>query len=101
MHLSSSRHRTRNMLPGTPLSLDWGSGRCRGKAIVVGSEHALVLSPERLNPGTLLDISNEGTGETARFSVAWCSTPDVDGRCKLGLKIVDDETDPAPGSKPH
>jgi len=101
MHLSSSRHPTRNMVPGTPLNLDWGRGRCRAKAIVVGVEHALVLSPQTLSPGTCLEIENDDTGEKARFSVAWCGTADADGHCKLGLQIVGDEADPGPGSTGH
>jgi len=84
------------MLPGTTLSLDWGSARCRGKAIVVGSAQALVLSPETLRPGTRLEIENEATGERASFSVIWCSTADTDGHCKLGLQIIDDGEEPDP-----
>ena len=89
------------MLPGTALNLDWGSGCCRAEAIVVGGEHALVLSPESLSIGTLLEMENDVTGEKARFSVAWCSTADADGHCKLGLQIVGDEADPGPGSAGH
>ena len=65
MPTPTSKHPTRSMVPGTPLDIDWGAGRCQGKAIVVGMEHALVLSPEQLDPGTSLDLTNNATGDTA------------------------------------
>ena len=102
MHLSSSqKYRTRNLLPGTPLKLDWGSGRCRAEAIAVGGEHALILSPKTLSPGTRLVMENGDTGEETRLSVVWCGTAEPDGLCKLGLQVVGDEADPGPAATNH
>lgn len=84
------RDTTRKMLPGTPLSLDWGEARCAGEAIVVGGGHALVLSRESVRPGTRLELHNEETGDRAPFSVLWCGPADASGRCKLGLRLEEE-----------
>lgn len=97
----STRDTTKKMTPGTPLNLDWGSGRCRAEAIVVGSAHALVLSRQSLNPGTLLDLEIDATGEKARCSVAWCGSAESDGSCKLGLQVVEDDPEPGPDAAAH
>jgi len=86
---STSRRATSRMTPGTPLGLAWGDSSCRGEAIVVGSEHALVLARESLTPGTHLELRNDLTGDRAHASVVWCSPADASGLCKIGLQIVD------------
>jgi hypothetical protein len=86
MALVSPRRQSCSVVPGTPLALDWGSAHCAAEAIVVGVEHALVLSPTSLEPGTQLEVENMVTREKASFSVVWCSASDAIGHCKLGLR---------------
>lgn len=74
--------------------MDWGGESCPAETLVVSENGALVLAPEALLPGLILDLENRSTGATAPVRVVSCSREtDPFGFWQVGVGLLS----PRPG----
>jgi len=81
-------HTTKNIPPGSRIDLDWGRARGVGEAVVFGGAHALILAPERLEPGSRIRVHDPQLLAASDYSVRWCGDADPQGRFKLALEAL-------------
>lgn len=91
--LADDRRRSARARLRVPLRLGWSGDGCLAETEIVSQSGALVLIPEPLLPGLILEIENRLTGETARVRVVSCSREtDAFGCWEVGVALLSQQS---------
>jgi hypothetical protein len=87
------RRRSPRIVAVVPVSLMGVAGLTEAHTAVINLHGALLLSPLPFPAEASLQITNEQTGESQPCRVVWSGGLSEEGLHKLGIELVDAETD--------